>query len=61
MKTILLIMMLALSGCTVGEAVLGAGAAGLGGYIIGRENQPRQEYRHRRYCEERRGYTRCWD
>ncbi len=61
MKTALLIIMMALSGCTVGEAVLGAGAAGLGGYLLGREDRPRTEYRRYQRCEQHGNHVHCWD
>jgi hypothetical protein len=59
MKTILFILtMLTLTGCTIGEALLGAGAAGLGGYIVGHENRaPERRYEH---CHHYGHHTECW-
>ncbi len=56
---VMLAVMLSLTGCTVGEALLGAGAAGLGGYIIGRDGT--RDTRHYRECRHYGNHTTCWD
>ena len=58
---ILLAVLLATSSCTLEQAVIGAGAAGVGGYLLGRESQPRHEYRHYNRCEHRGNHATCWD
>ena len=55
---VLLALMLSLSACTLGEAMLGAGAAGLGGYVIGRERSGAYERRYER-CDHYRYHTVC--
>lgn len=60
MKIILLsLLLIVLPGCTVGEALLGAGAAGLGGYLLGEhsENNHPTRYYH---CERGPHYDRCY-
>lgn len=60
MRYLLLIFVLGLSGCTLGEA-LGFGAAtGLGGYLLG-EHMNKNDHPSRYYhCERGEHYDRCY-
>lgn len=55
----LLAIWLSVAGCTVGEALLGAGAAGLGGYLLGEHSGDHRPTRYYR-CEEGKHYDRCY-
>jgi len=60
MKNMIYVMLLAvlLQSCTLTEALVGAGAAGTAGYLIGRENNPpERRYSH---CDHYRHHTRCY-
>ena len=57
MKALVLLFLL-LQGCTLGEALLGAGAAGLGGYVIGEHQRPVVREYHSYYYHNHYGYQR---